>query len=56
VLKHDNAWFPLKNPALITMPLAFGVGIIVSLLKPEKAALDAYDAKEKRMILGTAAE
>ncbi|MBY0509141.1 MAG: sodium/solute symporter [Rhodospirillaceae bacterium] len=56
VLKHDGAWFPLKNPALITMPLAFAVGIIVSLLKPEKAALDAYDAKEKRMILGTAAE
>jgi len=56
VLKHDSAWFPLKNPALITMPLAFAVGIIVSLLKPEKAALDAYDAKEKRMILGTSAE
>ena len=56
VLKHDSAWFPLKNPALITMPLAFAVGIIVSLLKPEKAALEAYDAKEKRMILGTMAE
>ena len=56
VLKHDSAWFPLKNPALITMPLAFAVGIIVSLLKPEKSALDGYDAKEKRMILGTSAE
>ena len=56
VLKHDSAWFPLKNPALITMPLAFAVGIIVSLLKPEKTALDAYDAKEKRMILGTRTE
>jgi len=56
VLKHEDAWFPLKNPALITIPLAFAVGIIVSLLRPEKAALDAYDSKERRMILGTAAE
>jgi cation/acetate symporter len=56
VLGNDSAWFPLKNPALITMPLAFAVGIIVSLLKPEKAAFEAYDAKEKRMILGAAAE
>jgi cation/acetate symporter len=52
VLKHDEAWFPLKNPALITMPLSFAVGIIISLLKPEKTALDAYDKKERRMLLG----
>jgi cation/acetate symporter len=56
VLKQDSAWFPLKNPALVTIPLAFLVGIVVSLLTPEKSALDAYDSKERRMILGTAAE
>ena len=56
VLKNTDAWFPLKNPALITMPLSFAVGIIVSLLKPEPAALDGYDKKERRMILGVAAE
>jgi cation/acetate symporter len=54
VLKHASAWFPLKNPALITIPLSFAVGIVVSLMTPEKAALDAYDQKERRMILGTA--
>lgn len=52
VLGHATAWFPLKNPALVTIPLAFLVGIVVSLLAPEKAALEAYDAKERRMILG----
>ncbi|MSO73419.1 MAG: cation/acetate symporter ActP [Rhodospirillaceae bacterium] len=56
ILKNTSAWFPLKNPALITIPLSFAVGIVVSLLWPEKAALAAYEAKERRMILGTAAE
>ena len=31
---------------------AFAVGILVSLIKPEKAAYEAYDAKERRMIMG----
>jgi len=56
VLKSTNAWFPLKNPALLTIPLSFAVGIIVSLFTPEKAALEGYDQKERRMILGTAAQ
>jgi cation/acetate symporter len=52
VLKHSSAWFPLKNPALITIPLSFAAGIIVSLLAPEPAALAGYEHKERRMILG----
>ncbi len=52
ILKHSDAWFPLKNPALVTIPLSFLVGIIVSLLTPEKSAFDGYDAKERQMILG----
>jgi len=56
VLKHASAWFPLKNPALISIPLAFATGIVVSLLRPEKTALDAYDDKERRMILGAVSE
>ena len=35
---RDSAWFPLKNPALITMPLSFLAGIVVSLLAPERSA------------------
>ncbi|MBL9096436.1 MAG: cation/acetate symporter ActP [Alphaproteobacteria bacterium] len=49
----ESAWFPLKNPAIVTIPLGFAIGILVSLLKPEATARDAYDAKEHRMIMGT---
>jgi cation/acetate symporter len=52
VLGHDAAIFPLKNPALLTIPLGFLAGIAVSLARPDPAAAAAYDAKERRMILG----
>jgi cation/acetate symporter len=51
-LGAEAAWFPLKNPALVTIPLGFAAGVLVSLLAPEAAARDAYDAKERRMIMG----
>ncbi|MBL8782105.1 MAG: cation/acetate symporter ActP [Alphaproteobacteria bacterium] len=50
---YDSAYFPLKNPAVVTIPLGFAIGILVSLLKPEAAAREAYEAKERRMIMGT---
>src|SRR5262249_19579577 len=28
LLKHTSALFPLKNPALVTMPLSFAVGVL----------------------------
>ena len=52
VLQHERAWFPLRNPALISMPLAFAAAIIVSLLRPEATARVGYEAKVRRMILG----
>ncbi|MGH8253917.1 MAG: sodium:solute symporter family transporter [Steroidobacteraceae bacterium] len=52
ILHHEHAWFPLKNPALVSMPLAFCVAVIVSLAAPEAAAIAGYAAKERRMILG----
>jgi len=36
VLRHQSAWFPLRNPAIFTMPLSFIAGIVVSLLCPER--------------------
>ncbi|MBM4196310.1 MAG: sodium/solute symporter [Gammaproteobacteria bacterium] len=54
LLGRPEALFPLKNPALLTIPLGFAAGILVSLLKPEPSALAAYDAKERRMIMGSA--
>jgi cation/acetate symporter len=52
ILKSDSAWFPLKNPALVTIPLSFAVGIVVSLLWREREAAALYEQKERRMILG----
>jgi cation/acetate symporter len=52
VLKHDAAWFPLKNPALVTMPLSFLSGIVVSLVRPRPAEAAAYERVEREMHLG----
>ena len=50
ILKHPSAWFPLKNPALLTIPLSFVVGIVVSLLGAHAGADDR--AHHRRMHLG----
>jgi cation/acetate symporter len=52
VLAREAAWFPLKNPALITMPLSFLAGIAVALLAPEPRAAGAYSIVERQMHLG----
>jgi cation/acetate symporter len=53
ILKHETAWFPLRNPALVTMPLSFAVGVLASLLarRPDEAA--AFDRLQHRMHLGS---
>lgn len=38
VLKNTTAWFPLRNPGLISIPLAFLVAIVVSSIWPEAEA------------------
>lgn len=50
----EAAWwfFPLKNPALFTMPGAFLVGILVSLIAPERRASEGFDEVERRAIMG----
>jgi cation/acetate symporter len=52
VLGRDAAWFPLKNPALITMPLSFLAGVTVALLAPEARAARGYAMVERQMHLG----
>jgi cation/acetate symporter len=54
VLGRSDAWFPLKNPALLTIPLSFAVGIAVSLLTTEAVRSDAA-ALDRRMVLGSQA-
>ena len=45
-------YFPLKNPCLFTMTGAFLVGIIVSLLAPERSAQEGFTEVERRAVLG----
>jgi len=52
VLGRESAWFPLKNPALVTIPLAFGIGMPVSLLEPEPEAAARHRALARQMHLG----
>jgi cation/acetate symporter len=56
ILHRPSAWFPLKNPALVTLPLGFLSGVVVSLLAPEPAAAAAHAAAQRRASLGHAAE
>lgn len=52
VLHRQTAWFPLKNPALVTVPLGFLSGIIVSLFSANPAESGAYAAVERQASLG----
>jgi cation/acetate symporter len=54
VLKHgpEAVLFPLKNPGLVSIPLAFVVGIAMSLLAPEPGAAKRFDAAEHRLHTG----
>jgi cation/acetate symporter len=54
VLHRASALFPLKNPALVTIPVSFLAGIVVSLLGREPAAEAGFAAAERRMHLGAA--
>jgi cation/acetate symporter len=52
LLGGTSAWFPLRNPALITIPLAFAVGYVVSLRSPERGAATRYVEFERQMMFG----
>jgi cation/acetate symporter len=53
ILAQGSAWFPLKNPALVTLPLSFLAGILVSLLSPEPDAAAGFTRLERQTHLGT---
>jgi cation/acetate symporter len=52
ILHRPTAWFPLKNPALLTIPLSFAIGIAVSLVKSAAPAEGGLSAHDRRMHLG----
>jgi cation/acetate symporter len=54
LLHATSAWFPLKNPALVTIPLSFAVGVAASLAWPERGAAARYAALARQMHFGHA--
>jgi cation/acetate symporter len=54
LLKHTEAIFPLKNPGLVTIPLGFIVGILVSLAKKDRGAEQKFSEVETLTHLGDA--
>jgi cation/acetate symporter len=52
LLHNAKAVVELKNPGVISVPLAFIVGIVVSLIAPEPEAVSGFDAAHDRMHLG----
>jgi cation/acetate symporter len=56
IFKFKAAIFPMKNPAIWSMSLAFAVGIVVSLLTPEKEAQEKFEDEKVRTYLGVGAE
>jgi cation/acetate symporter len=52
VLGHSTAAFPLRNPGLVTIPLAFVAGAIVSLARRDSRAEDMFAELEHRLHFG----
>jgi cation/acetate symporter len=52
VLKHTTAWFPLRNPGIVTIPLSFMVAIVVSLAWPVPDEERRFRELERRLHLG----
>jgi cation/acetate symporter len=51
ILKHADAPFPLRNPAIVTVPLVFIVAAAVSLLRPSRAGQEQFAKLQQRVHL-----
>ncbi len=56
IFKNTEAIFPLKNPALFSMPAAMLMGYIVSKMSPEPEAAGKFEEEKLRTYLGVGAE
>jgi cation/acetate symporter len=52
----DFAWFPLAYPGLVSIPLAFALGIIGTLTSPDRGAPEINAEFEVRSLTGVGAE
>jgi cation/acetate symporter len=56
VFKNAAPIIKLKNPCIVSMSLAFAIGIVVSLLTPEAEAQAKFEDEKLRVYLGVGAE
>jgi cation/acetate symporter len=56
LLHYGAPIFPLRNPAIVSMPVAFAIGIAASLLSREPEAEVLFDDEKLRTYLGIGAE
>jgi cation/acetate symporter len=56
VFEYPAAIFPLRNPAIVSMTLAFVAGIAGSLATREPRAEEKFDDEKLRTYLGVGAE
>jgi cation/acetate symporter len=52
ILHHADALFPLRNPAIITLPLAFTAAVATSLLSRNPTEVAAFAKMERKALLG----
>jgi len=55
ILQRETALFPLKNPAVISIPLSFLVGFVVSKLSRDPVAEERFAQVERQIHLGARA-
>ena len=56
MLGYETAPFPLRNPAIVSMTVAFAVGVIASLARREPTAEAMFEDEKLRTYLGVGAE
>jgi cation/acetate symporter len=56
LLHKPAALFPLRNPAIVSMPVSFLCGVVASLLRREPGAEAKFDDEKLRTYLGIGAE
>ena len=56
VFHNKQALIGLKNPCIVSMSLAFAIGIVVSLLTPDAQAQAKFEDEKLRVYLGVGAE
>ena len=52
ILHHASGSFPLRNPGIVTIPLAFAVAIVVSIVRPVPSEARRFAELERQLHVG----